>query len=283
MKKYVIGVDIGGTKIAAGLVDPRSFQIIRIATFPTQREKGRYRILANIVASIQSVRDEIKITAIGLGSAGHVDPKKGVVHSHWSLGWGSVPVVSILKKQFHVPVYVDNDANCFTLAESLRGAGKGLPIVAGMTLGTGVGGGIVMNGKIYHGRDSSAGEVGHMIIRGFDQKALRCTCQVRGHLEVYGSGSARTRLEHVRGRAKADEEIARAVAIGAANLITIINPDCIIIGGGAGLRPGLVPRIKKHLAPLLYDKQFQTTKIRRAKLGRDAGIIGAALLTRNHQ
>ncbi|HEB01406.1 MAG TPA: ROK family protein [Candidatus Portnoybacteria bacterium] len=236
-----------------------------------------------------------EIVGLGIGVPGPVDIQKGLVHFLPNLpGWQKVPLKKILEKELSLPVSLDNDSNCFVLAETRFGAAQGYQNVIGLTLGTGLGGGIIINGEIYHGANGLAGEIGHMVIVA---EGLKCNCGNRGCLEQYVSGSAlvlkykkltgqeKTPLEiekeseqKKKPALKVIEETGYYLGLGLANLINILNPEIIVLGGGVARTKTLysptIREMKKRVFPL-----GQKTPVVISKLGREAGIIGAAWLS----
>src|SRR5512142_2137304 len=179
-KRTIIGLDVGGTKIRAGVI-ARDGKILFSAKIPTETPRGKSVVLENIVKSVRAVwRNDV---------AAIVDHEKGIYRQGPNLpaSFKNVPVAAILRRKFHVPVSVDNDVHCFTLAEAKFGAAKRFSTVVGLTLGTGIGGGIVMDGRLFRGRNNAAGEIGHMTVA--SSGPARCGCGRTGHFEAYGSGS----------------------------------------------------------------------------------------------
>ncbi len=296
MKKYVIGLDIGATKIAAGLLT-ESGKIIKKFILPTGAKKGKTTILENIIQAIKNVWHPW-VKAVGIGMAGQCNFKTGVFLSgpNFPKNFKNIKIKKILEKKFGVPTSLDNDARCFTLAESVFGAGKGYSNVIGLTLGTGVGSGIIINKKIYRGKDNSSGEIGHMTIDA--SSPYICGCGNLGHFESLCSGKAMINFyKHLTGKTKNTFEIeklakkgekeakkvniliSKYLSIGLANIIHIFNPEIIIIGGGlAKIEEIWRPALQSVKKRLIY-KSLKNTKIIIAKLGDNAGIFGAALLT----
>lgn len=246
-----IGLDVGGHKINSVLVkDGKVIRRMRVATKSTSNKKI---IITQIFDCIDYLLNHVgkkQIRGIGIGAPAPVN----------LTALKNVSLVEIVRREFKIKTKVDNDANCFGLAEAILGAGKGAEILAGLTLGTGIGGAIIVNGEIFHGASGSAAEFGHMIIK---KDGRRCDCGNRGCLEAYLS--VKRREEYL--------------GIGLANIVNIFNPDIIVIGGGivdAGkflFEPARKIMRKNILSPLAKN-----TKVVKAKLGEDAGAIGAALL-----
>lgn len=292
--KTFIGLDIGGTKIAAGLVEGN--KVIKSIKLKTDSESGADTVLEKIHSAVQQIWMP-NISGIGLGIAGLTDHKRGVFLGgpNLPLKLAKIQLTKVLQRQYKVPVSIDNDVHCFTLAEAKLGIGKPFSSVFGLNLGTGIGGGLVINGQVYRGRNNGVGEVGHSMIA-LNAKDL-CGCGQSGHFEslasgsamwrIYGSlGGSRTDALEVEKRAKAGEVRAKevftvmsdALATGFANIILTLNPDVIVVGGGIA-KVDLLWKTALKLTPgkIAYPA-LRTTPIVRAKLGPEANIIGAALM-----
>ncbi|MFA6255232.1 MAG: ROK family protein [Patescibacteria group bacterium] len=290
---YYIGVDIGATKIAAGLI--LGDKIIKRAQQKTDAKKSKAQVLSNIVSAITEVYLP-KVKGIGVGIAGAIDPQNGIVISspNFNKSFKNVALENYLEKKFHKPVRLENDTHCFTLGETIYGQAKKYKQVIGLTLGTGVGGGIVLDKKIYHGKNGLAGELGHMTIKA---GGLTCSCGQKGHLEIYASGTAMVKLyEQLTGQKKDAffvekkflkkdknaikvwQTMSEALATGLANIINIFNPEIIILGGGLSRVNSLVnPAIELARKKVVYPKLNQT-KIVISRLKSDAALLGAAAL-----
>jgi len=295
-KKYTIGVDVGGTKIVAGLVSDG--KIIRKERFATKssEKSGKKEIITNLKNAIDSVWDE-RVESIGLGLAGTTDPKKVFFYrgANYPKSFRNIYLKPELKK-FGVPIKIDNDVHCFTLGEALYGGGKGQPVVFGMTLGTGLGGSLVINGQVFRGRDNAAGEIGHTTIAMTDSKAI-CGMGLTGHLEAYASGTGISRMvaeryntpfspEELERRDKAGEKKAHeivevaghAFAVGCANVVLTLNPDVIVVGGGLARMQALWKVLRREFKGLIPYPQLRSTPVIKSKLSHDANILGAANL-----
>jgi glucokinase len=310
-ERLVLGVDIGGTKVAAGLVNSRGeiLQKFRTPMSPTgSAEAG----LAAVKAGIEGVlHDDREVAAIGLISPGPLDPKSGVILNPPNLPcWRNFALTKHIADLYHVPTWLDNDANAAGLAEALWGAGKGQNIVFYATLGTGVGSGIIIDGKILHGRTGAAAECGHMSI---DYKGPRCGCGKYGCIEALASGPAianraralvsehtGTKLLELAGgdAAKITSEIVAAahrvgdktatrvlrdtaefLAIWLGNMIDVLDPDVLVVGGGvADMMNEWFDEIKKELPKWSINPRAHEVPLLHAKYGSDAGIAGAAAL-----
>ncbi|MDO9066878.1 MAG: ROK family protein [Deltaproteobacteria bacterium] len=309
MKSVLLGLDLGGTNIKSVLLDARSLKIIVKRQIPTLAHLGSgavVNILAGEIGYLLRVAGSknIGVTAIGLGSAGLVH--KGIVRNSPNLpGWqNAVPLERLLKKELpglKIPLAIDNDANCFVLAETLCGAAKGSQNVVGLTLGTGVGGGLVLDGKLYRGSTGGAGELGHISIK-YD--GPRCLCGNWGCLEAlvgacaiverYRSRNSEFRIQNsefsvaeISDQAKNGEpaaikalaETGTLLGVGLANYVNVFNPQAVVIGGGVAqagkyiLDPA-IKEMKRRAMPFNVLK----IKVKTARLGPWAGAIGAALL-----
>jgi glucokinase len=239
-----IGVDVGGTKILAGRVSKG--KILRECQVATESSKGKAVVLKNICAAIDGVMDS-SVTGIGVGHPGPLNPRTGVIGKEIvNVPTGGVNLKRFLEKKFKLPVMVDNDAKCFTLAQSLYGKGKGKRVVLGITLGTGVGGGLCIDGKIYHGRGNAL-EIAHTSI---DPNGRLGRCGNHGCLELYAGTVGLLHSAHQQGlkvsggkdlavlaksgnvaAIKVYAELGRYFGVALSNLVGAFDPDIIIIGG----------------------------------------------------
>jgi glucokinase len=286
-----IGIDLGGTKIAGVLVTP-SGKVLMDVNIPTEAKRGKKHIIDNIHKAIHMLKQskKVKINGIGIGAPGPIDYEKGIVVEAPNLpGWRKVHLKELFEKKYKIPVFVDNDANCAALAEAWFGAGKFAKHFLYMTVSTGIGGGIIINKKIYRGTTGSAGEFGHMTI---NIDGPKCGCGHYGHLEAHASGTAmkkKTGMEAVaielaarqgdKKALKAIEEVAHYLAIGIANLVNIFNPEMVIIGGGlSNMRELLLKPIRRDFKKYALTLPARSVKIVKAQCGNDAGVLGAATL-----
>ncbi|MEA3493204.1 MAG: ROK family protein [Candidatus Margulisiibacteriota bacterium] len=287
----IIGIDLGGTKIAGVLATP-SGKILMDVNIPTEAKKGKKTVINNIKKAIDMLisSKKVKIKAIGIGAPGPILYEKGIVVEAPNLpGWKKVRLKEIFEKEYNVPVFVDNDANCAALAEAWFGAGKFAKHFLYMTVSTGIGGGIIINKKIYRGATGTAGEFGHMTI---NIDGPRCGCGHYGHLEAHASGTAMKKkvgMEAVsvelaarqgdKKALKAIEETAHYLAIGIANLVNIFNPEMVVIGGGlSNMRELLFKPVRRDFKKYALTLPAKSVKIVKAKLGNQAGVLGAAAL-----
>ncbi|MBW2977086.1 ROK family protein [Candidatus Woesearchaeota archaeon] len=280
----IIGVDLGGTNIKSALISPKG-KIIKKYETATEAKKGAKEVIKNIFSSIQKVKSG-KIKGIGIGSPGPMDYKKGIIKSAVvNLPLRNVPLRKIIQKKFKIPTFLDNDANCFALAEAVFGQGKNYENVVGITLGTGIGGGIVINKKIFHGR-SNAAEFGHMTIK-YDGSKSRCgnhgcietLAAARGITAVYGSSSPhlihKLALQGNKKAIRTYEKIGYYLGIGLANIMYALDPDIIVIGGKISNAWKL---FSKSMNKTVGGRYFaKPCKIVKSKL-KDAGILGAGAL-----
>ncbi|MEI6084369.1 MAG: ROK family protein [Verrucomicrobiota bacterium] len=320
MKKpqHIIGVDLGGTKILAAVYDERG-RIVSREKKATKPELGTAAVIQRVEECVHEALaaaaiPHTEVAALGIGVPGPIDPKGQIVRFAPNLHWKDVPLARLLKKHLDVPVTVVNDVQAGTLAVGVYGAGRGLKDFACMFIGTGLGGGVVINGELYKGSTGMAGEVGHMVVIPHD--GPKCGCGNRGCLEAVASRSAIVRrivteiedgresvvkelcdgdLKRIRSRILATayrdgDELVREVfhdaceyiGIGAANLINTLNPQAIILGGGVieALGDRLLPRIAKSAWAHVIAPTPQRVNIKDSGLGDDAGILGAALQAR---
>lgn len=309
MKKYVIGVDLGGTKISTAISTIEG-NILANVVLPTKAEEGEAAVLGRIVQSIDEVIvgsstsiDEIE--AIGIGSPGPLDAKKGIIITTPNLPFKNYNLVQPLKEKYNIPVYLDNDANAAAIGEYMFGAGKGKNSIVYFTVSTGVGGGAVLDGKVYRGHTSNALEIGHTTV---DPNGPRCNCGNLGCLEAMSSGTAiakkgkeavSTNVEtslkkhdtvtsyEVFKEAEAGDEVAKDIidnaltylGIGVANAIATFDPEMIIIGGGVSKGGDIVfDTVKKVVNKRCFKSMAESCEIVPAGLGSDAGVVGAVAL-----
>lgn len=313
---YYIGIDLGGTKIAAGLVD-ESGKIILKDSVPTLREREYPEIVKDMALLAKKIIEDAKIDikdvkSIGIGAPGTPDTKNGILVYANNLKFRNVPMRAEMQKHIDLPIYIDNDANCAAWAESVAGAAKGYSNSMTITLGTGIGGGIILNGEIYPGFNGAAAEVGHILIMSGGEL---CTCGRYGCWEAYGSAtglisqtqraakenpdslinelvdgdlsevSARTAFDAAKkgdetGKMVVDQWI-KYVAEGMIDLINIFTPEVLVVGGGV-CNEGeyLMKPLREKILKDIYARDVEQTVIKVAQMGNDAGIIGAAMLGR---
>jgi glucokinase len=309
--RYVVGIDLGGTNIVVGTVAEDGSELIGLVSEPTLPEQGSDAVVARIVrlarASLAEARGKT-IAGVGIGSPGPLDTARGLVLLTPNLGWTNFPLRDRITEALGLPATLDNDANCAIFGEWWRGAARGAEHVVGLTIGTGIGGGIVLWGEIYHGASDIAGEIGHMTI---DSTGRRCKCGNYGCLEAYASGpaiaaravegveaGADTSLpEYVRGdlsqitaqvvyeAAHDGDEYAREVVhdtakvlgAGVANIINIFNPQVVVICGGVTLAGDqLFVPLRSEVKRRAFKPAANACRIVPGELTGTAGVYGAA-------
>lgn len=313
---YYLGVDLGGTTIKVGLVD-ENYHILHSISGPTGRERSAEEVLKDMAMLCLEVLKRQGITekdihSIGIGSPGIASPEEGVILSSSNLNFNHVDVRKEIQKYIQTDVYVENDANAAALGEVICGAAQGEDNVVVVTLGTGVGGGLVSEGKINRGSFFGAGEIGHQVIRFGNGEP--CGCGRKGCFEQYASATALIRqakaaahlypdsklislakeglIENINAKvvfdaAQAGDETAERVletyfkyiACGITNIINVLEPSMIVLGGGmSAQKEYLTNPVTKYVQEEMYGGLSLKTKITAATLGNDAGIIGAAFL-----
>ncbi len=313
---YRVGVDLGGTNIAVGVVDD-NFNIIGRGKMKTNAPRDAKLIFDDIATAVKMAVEDANlrlfdIESIGIGTPGSVNKELGMIDYANNLAFDHVPAKALLSASLGIDkIYIDNDANCAALGEALAGAGKDKNSFVAITLGTGVGSGIVIDGKLVNGCNYAAGEMGHMVIA---MDGEQCNCGRRGCWERYASATAliaqtkdamkkdvdsimwdlvdnniarvsgRTAFDAMRkgdatGKMVVDNYI-RYIAIGLVNVINALQPDVICIGGGISHeKDNLLIPLRKHVSRGRYSIYSDNqTELCCAVLGNDAGIIGAALL-----
>lgn len=310
------GIDIGGTNIKFGLVDARG-KVLFKEQRPTMVEKGAeplMHLVANIAERLlyHAAEDDFEVKWLGVGTPGAVDGRTGKVISLSPniSGWQGMEIGQILRERVNLPVYVDNDVNAMALAESRFGAAVGYKLVVCVAVGTGVGGGIVLDGRLWRGSNHTAGEIGHMSI---NVNGPLCRCGSKGCLETYCSSTAMMALTKAKWQhaippvvdeilegsldnlsvkklfaaAKKEDEVALSVisetgqllGLGLAGVVNLLNPDIVVIGGGvADGGAGYVETVAAEIRRRSFSTATENLRIARASLGNDAGFIGAGIL-----
>lgn len=315
MGKYIIGIDVGGTNIKAGVltdggVTVKSYSIKTLADNGSKDVLNRINELVNTMLAENNV-SKSQVIGIGMGLPGPVNTDTGVVNTCPNMiGWDDLPAANLLKELTGIDVKIANDANAITLGEAWLGAAKGYKDIIGITLGTGIGGGIIINGKILSGHTGAAAEVGHMKIV---NNGNLCGCGHYGCWEAYASATGLIReavhrlkvnknnmiwkevgddinkleAKHIFDAAKAGDEFALGlvdyeveyVSMGLANLLNILNPELVVIGGGVALAGDILFNgVRDKLKTKAMKVCMEDVKIVPAKLGNDAGVVGAAAL-----
>lgn len=315
--KYYVGIDLGGTNIVAGVVD-ENYNIIHKASVKTNRPRPEKEIADDMAKVALQAIAEANLTVddvewIGIGTPGIANSKDGIIEYSCNLGFDNTPMVKYIQEHINKPVYVENDANAAAYGEYVAGAGKGHNSLVCITLGTGVGGGVVTDGKILTGFNFAGAELGHMVI---EADGVQCSCGRKGCFEAYSSAtglirmtkeamekdkdssmwdlvrernnkvSARISYDAMRMGDKSATEVVdkftKYLATGLTNVINIFQPEVLCIGGGVcNEGDALLNPVKELVAEEVYTRNSpKNTEIVIAKLGNDAGIIGAAFLGR---
>ena len=313
-RRSVLALDLGGTKIITAAVLSTG-EIVSRKYSLTLADEGPWPIINRLSSAVAETMAQAKlktsdIAGIGIAAAGIIDTKEGIVTTSPNLpGWRDVPLRDIIAERLGLITYLINDASAAALGEHRFGAGRGVDNLIYLTVSTGIGGGIIIDGELYLGADGCAGEIGHMII---ETHGPQCNCGKFGCLEALASGSAMTkesvrrlnqgekssiirlvdgRLESItaetvslaarKGDSLACDIVARAatyLGIGLANLVNIFNPELIVIGGGVSKMGNmLLAPARKAIREIAFKLPARTARIVRARLGSNAGIIGAAV------
>jgi glucokinase len=313
--RFILGIDIGGTNLVVGAVAEDGSALHVVQSEPTRAEEGSDAVLSRLIkmgrAAIDAMAAEVpsaECVGVGVGAPGPLDTKRGVVLLTPNLGWVNLPLRQIVQDGLGIPAAIDNDANCATLGEWWRGAARGTQHAVGITIGTGIGGGIIVDGRLYHGASDCAGEIGHTTI---EANGRKCKCGNYGCLEAYASGPAIARraveavesgqpsrlADYVDGRLDrvtaqtvyeaahdgdelADEVVsdtAKFLGAGIANMVNIFNPEIVVVFGGVTLAGDrLFVPLKREVAKRAFKPAVAVCRIVPAELVGTAGVYGAA-------
>lgn len=320
--RFVLGIDIGGTNLVVGSVAEDGSALHALRSEPTHAEAGQSDVLDRLIVlakqAIEQTTREIpgsKIVGVGVGAPGPLDTKSGIVLLTPNLGWVNLPLRQIIHERLGLPAVLDNDANCAVLGEWWMGAARDSRIAIGITIGTGIGGGIIINGKLFHGASDCAGEIGHITI---DTEGRRCKCGNYGCLEAYASGpnialraceeiqaGAVSRLaQYVGGDLKqitaqtvyqaahdGDDlalevvnDTAKFLGAGIANLLNIFNPEVVVVCGGVTLAGDhLFIPLRREVARRAFKPAVEVCRIVPCELTGTAGVYGAAKAFMDHR
>jgi len=311
-----IGIDVGGTGIKAGIVDEEG-NILSKCCCPTDKDRGHEAVIHDMAqVSLKALEESghslEEVHSVGIGIPGIQDPRTGRIPFCTNLAWHDVPLVELIQKEIDKPVFVNNDATVAGLAEAVAGVSKGTKNSVFVTLGTGTGGGVIIDGKVFTGPHGIATEIGHMVtVVGGEM----CSCGHRGCWERYSSASAIIRegcrfaeanpesplaksvendLSKIEARTVIDlakagdadcvklfDEYCYHLAVGLANLINLYDPEVIALGGGVSKAGDfLLDKVRTLMPELVFFRTMPYARIELARLGNDAGIIGAAMLGR---
>jgi len=315
-ERYIIGVDLGGTTIATGAMPADGSRQLAMDTRATMAEGGADAVVDRIVAAVEDVIARTiaetgcarsDFLGVGIGAPGPLDRERGIVLIAPNLGWRDFPLRDSIAERVGLPSTLDNDANCATLGEWWCGAAQGGRNVVGITIGTGIGGGLIFDGALYHGSSDVAGEIGHATI---DSTGRRCKCGNYGCLEAYASGpaiaerarealagdetsilpqlvdgdTARITAQTVYEAAKRGDEIAREVVretarflgTGVANLVNVFNPDVVVLAGGVtAAGDALFEPLRAEVRRRAFRPAVEACRIVPGSLGGYAGVVGA--------
>ncbi|MBS4209601.1 ROK family glucokinase [Bacillus sp. FJAT-50079] len=318
-EKKLVGIDIGGTSIKLAFLT-ESGNINHKWEIATNKQEGGKHVISEIAASIFEKLEELhmerdQLIAAGVGAPGPVDTEKGLLFEAVNIGWpDDYPLSDLMETALNIPVAIDNDANCAALGEMWQGAGKGAKNMICITLGTGVGGGVINDGDIVHGSKGAAGEVGH--ITSVPHGGARCNCGKTGCLETVASATgivrmAKEKMTDFEGDSKLKQQFAEQGTISAkdifetaslgdslaqetvhdlanylglalANVSVVLNPEKIVIGGGVSKAgDGLMTPLTTYFKKYAFKPVAENTEMVLAELGNDAGIVGAAWIAAN--
>jgi glucokinase len=318
LKDFILAIDLGGTATKIAILNSNG-DFVHKWSIPTDTSDNGKHIIGNIKNSFEQKLKELNLNkeqfmGVGMGAPGPV-LKDGVISKAVNLGWENFPLKRFIEDQFGFPAFVGNDANCAALGEMWKGAGQNLTELICITLGTGVGGGIITNGDIVDGSNGGAGEIGHMTVK--LENGYRCNCSKEGCLETISSATGIARLatdklksssvpsglktildekgfitakdvfdlseENDEIAVQVVEEVAYYLGYALGTLSAAFNPNAIVIGGGVS-RAGhkLLEPVKKYFNQFAFPATREDTEILLATLGNDAGIIGAGWLVKKH-
>jgi glucokinase len=317
MNKIILGIDVGGTKVLAAPLDEDG-QILSRARAKTRAWRGDEDVFSTIVQTARTSLEQAGIgsdslAAIGIGAPGPIDPATGYIIEAANMKLKDFPLGPRLSEEFGCPVVVENDVNAGVYGELRAGAARGAKYVLGVFVGTGIGGGIIIDGEMYRGASYNAGEVGHVVV---DLGGPRCGCGNRGCIEALASRTAMTRdikKAIKRGKkssvskmlskdtdtlsggdlkkayeagdklvVKTVNRAAKIIGIGLGGLVNALAPEMIVLGGGVieAMGEDFIKRIDRWMRKIAFDVSVKDLKIMSAELGDDAGVIGAAILAR---
>lgn len=318
LSKLLCGIDLGGTKINTGIANNKG-EIISNIIIDTKAEEGQDAVIDRMIKSVYTVleRAGLKIedlAGIGIGVPGLIDSWEGLVIEAANLpGWNNVPIVDIFSKEFDINIRLENDANAAAIGEYLFGSGKGIENFIYLTVSTGIGGGAIIDGKLYSGSNSNASEIGHSVI---DFNGPKCNCGNYGCFETFASGTALARFAQNRmdageatliselagnGKVKAEhvfeagekgdkvaleliDKEAFYIGIGLVNILAFYNPERIAIGGGVSSQWDILKdRVNKVIEERALKPNAKVCGVVKATLGKNVGLLGAAGLVMEHK
>ena len=311
---YYVGIDLGGTNIKAGVVDSEG-KLLNKLSIKTHAERSMEEIIHDMgTLAKDAIADAglevADVEAIGIGSPGTPDNKEGLLVYSSNLPFNNAPMRKLIREVIDLPVYIDNDANCAAMAEAVAGAAKGTKDSVTITLGTGVGAGVIVNGRIYSGFNQAGSEFGHTVLV---SGGIQCKCGRKGCFEQYASATALARMTEEAAKANPDSVMNRLIeetghsnakiafvaqregdkvaeevidkytdylADGLANAINTFMPEVLVVGGGVCNEgdPLLIPMREKTMSRPYFGPGVPKTEVRLAQMGNDAGIVGAAMM-----
>jgi glucokinase len=315
-QQFVLGVDLGGTNIVVGAATVDGTQRFAMRSEPTRASQGADAVVERMARMIETVMAQTMsetgagkdaFLGVGIGAPGPLEREKGIVITTPNLGWKDFPLRDRISSAVGLPAALDNDANCATYGEWWLGAARGGTNVIGVTIGTGIGGGLILGGKLYHGASDVAGEIGHITI---DSTGRRCGCGNYGCLEAYASGpqiaerarellagdepssltaKVNGKLEDLTARIVYDaakegdfvaqivvRDTARFLGIGLANLLNIFNPDVVVLAGGVTMAgDALFEPLRAEVRRRAFRPAVDACRIVPGTLGDAAGVLGA--------
>ncbi len=316
MEKWLVGVDVGGTTIKLAFITMDG-EIVEKWAINTNAANAGIHVVKDITNAITGKLTELnepksRLHAIGIGAPGPIDLETGIIYGAVNIGWGTYPLRTRMEEEINLPVATDNDANVAALGEMWKGAGNGAKDLVFITLGTGVGGGIVANGKIISGTNGAGGEVGHMT--SIPSGGFLCNCGKTGCLETVASATGIVRIAHEKlqtatesslrniyiknGRITAKNVFEQAkqgdilslqvvnnvvfhLGLSLANIANVLNPEKIIIGGGVSKTGDfLIEKLQPYFEQFTFKRVREGATLHIATLGNDAGIFGAAWLAK---
>lgn len=313
--KWLVGVDLGGTTTKIAFLSTYG-EILHKWEIPTDKSDSGKHIIVHIAKSIDAKLEQLdvekeQLIGIGMGAPGPVEMRRGIIYEAINLGWSeNTPLKDLIEKETGLPAVIDNDANCAALGEMWKGAGNGAKDLVCVTLGTGVGGGVITKGEIVHGIRGAGGELGHITV--VPEGGYSCNCGKTGCLETVASATGVVRVAHEKLKSSTEDSVLRDLkAIGAkqvfdaaragdslalkivdqlayylglslANLGNVVNPEKIVIGGGVS-KAGktLLEPVMNYFKRFAFPKVRTSTTIDIATLENDAGVIGAAWLVKS--
>ena len=295
-RQFAIGIDFGATQIKIGMVSPEG-KVLSRKVITTPRNVSPREFIKAVKREVNHILSDPgkrgKCVGVGIGVPGLVRFDKGVVLYLVNVkGWKGVPLAALLSREVRLPVWVDNDVNAMALGEFVYGAGRGGKNIICLTLGTGVGGGIILNGEIYRGTSYAAGEIGHVVIQ---EHGKECACGGKGCLEAYIGNRqimvlGKGRYDSPKGISDAArkgdpaavaiwKEVGTHLGVALSSAINLLNPEKIVIGGGvANAGAFLFNEVRKTVKERAMKGPADSVRIVKAQLGEDAGIVGAAVL-----